>query len=226
MVKGYRLLSLGLLSGTCMGCALLTGRGVESGPAPSRPIVEVSEIAPRDLPDAKVPGAKLDVATPDGYFSSQVVSLADQLEKNLEKKYLGTTYIVTSFANLDRLSETSAFGRLVAENLVHELKVRNWNLVDIRLTKDLIINDHGEFSLSRDIKKIRESYKVSGIIVGTYSVNRTSVILNARVINLDTGLVISAGQIHLPMNAFSDSLLSSAYAERTTMKIVGEYNVR
>ncbi|MBJ6726781.1 FlgO family outer membrane protein [Geomesophilobacter sediminis] len=216
-------LMLGLACLTLPGCSYFKKNGADRPVAAAEPPVVASSLTPReDAAATTAPPAD----TPAGHFNSQVINLAEQLEKNLDKKLLGNTYIVTSFANLDKLSETTPFGRLVAENLVHELQVRSWKLFDIRLTKDLIVNDSGEFSLSRDLKKIRESYKVSGIVVGTYSVNRTSIILNARVINLDSGLVVSAGQIHLPMNAFAENLLTGGAGERTIMKIVGDYNAR
>ena len=87
-----------------------------------------------------------------GRFNSQMIFMADQIERNVERKSLANTFLVTSFTNLNKLSETTAFGRLVAENIIHELQVRKWKVFEVRLTKDLVINETGEFSLSRDIK--------------------------------------------------------------------------
>jgi len=161
-----------------------------------------------------------------GNFNSQLIFLADQLERNIDRKILSNTFIVTSFANLDKLNETTSFGRLVAENLIHELQVRHWQVFDVRLTKDIIINETGEFSLSRDIKKIRDTYKVGGILAGTYSIINNHLIINARVIYIDSGIVASAGQIHLPLNNFAESLLynTGSIEVKTTMKIVGDGN--
>jgi hypothetical protein len=91
-----------------------------------------------------------------GNFNSRVIFMADQLERNLDRKNLANTFIVTSFANLNKLSETTSFGRLIAENLIHELQVRKWQVFEVRLTRDIIINESGEFSLSRDIKKLKD----------------------------------------------------------------------
>ena len=157
-----------------------------------------------------------------GNFNSQMIFLADQLERNLDKKVLTNTFIVTAFADLNRLNETSSLGRLVSEDLIHELQVRHWNIFDVRLTKDVIINEAGEFSLSRDISKIRDTYKVGGIVAGTYSVNRNHIIVNARVIDIETGIVSSAGQIHLPLNGHAEGLLYDSLNGRSTMKIVGD----
>lgn len=156
-----------------------------------------------------------------GRFNAQMIFMADQLERNADRKSLQNTFIVTSFTNLDRLSETSAFGRLVAENVIHELQVRKWKVFDVRLTKDVVINETGEFSLSRDIMKIKEMYKVGGIVTGTYSVADSHMVVNARVIDINTGLVASSAQIYLPVNWFTEALLYNEESLRP-MKIVGD----
>jgi TolB-like protein len=156
-----------------------------------------------------------------GRFKSQMILLADQIEKNVERKNLDNAFLVTSFTNLDRLSETTTFGRLVAENVIHELQIRKWKVFEVRLTKDVVINESGEFSLSRDIKKLKESYKIGGIVTGTYSVVGNHVIVNARVMDIDSGIVTSSAQIYLPVNVVSDTLFINGDNQKT-MKIVGD----
>lgn len=156
-----------------------------------------------------------------GRFNAQMIFLTDQLERNVERKSLENTFIVTSFINLNRLNETTSFGRLVAEDVIHELQVRKWKVFEVRLTKDVIVNESGEFSLSRDVRKIREQYKVGGIVTGTYSVAGNHVVVNARVIDIGSGVVVSSAQIHLPVNAFTEELLFSRES-LSPMRIVGD----
>ncbi len=160
-----------------------------------------------------------------GRFNTQMIFMADQIERNADRKNLENTFIVTSFTNLNRLSETTPFGRLVAENLIHELQVRKWKVFEVRLTKDVVINETGEFSLSRDIKKLKEMYKVGGIVTGTYLVANDHVIVNARVIDINTGLVASSAQSHMPVNWFTDALLFNE-DDLKPMKIVGDTPIR
>jgi len=44
-------------------------------------------------------------------------------------------------------------------------------------------------------------------------------VVNARVINADTGMVISSGQIQIPSNWFADSLMT--VSSNRPMKIIG-----
>jgi TolB-like protein len=156
-----------------------------------------------------------------GRFNAQIIFMADQIERNSDRNTLDNTFIVTSFTDLNKLSETTPFGRLVAENLIHELQVRKWKVYEVRLSNSLIINENGEFSLSRDIKKIKDTYKVGGIVTGTYSEGNNHVIVNARVMDINTGLVTSSGQAYFPSNWFTDALLFNENSLKA-VKIVGD----
>jgi TolB-like protein len=142
-----------------------------------------------------------------GRFNSGVIFIADQLDRNAEPDMRSRPTVITSFANLNDLSESSPLGRLVGEHLMHELQVRAWNVADIRLTKDLIINNAGEFSLSRDIAQLRQSFPVSNVVTGTYSVTRDGVLLNVRIIDSVRGRVISTAQTRLLRDSFIASLV-------------------
>ena len=158
---------------------------------------------------------------PIGYLNSQAIFIADQLERNLDKKYISSPVMVTSFLNLDNLKETSGLGRLLAESLIHELHVRRWKVIDSRLVKDIIINNNGEFALSRDIKNIKASYNVTGIVTGTYAVTESSVIVNAKVMDIDTGVITSSAQASIPLNGMESLLFN--YSRPEVMKIKGDF---
>ena len=156
-----------------------------------------------------------------GKFNSEIIFMADQIERNADRKSLENTFVVTTVSNLNNLAETSAFGRLFTENLIHELQVRKWKVYEVRLTKDIAINSTGEFSLSRDTQRIRDIYKIGGIVVGTYAVAEGHIIVNSRVIDMNSGIISSSGQIHIPLNWYTDSLLYNDDRQKV-MKIVGD----
>ncbi len=158
--------------------------------------------------------------SPIGYLNSQAIFLADQLERNLDKKYIASPIMVTSFLNLDNLRQTNGLGRLLSESLIHELQVRRWRVIDARLVKDIIINDSGEFALSRDIKNIKASYNVTGVVTGTYTLTEGAIIVNAKVMDIQSGVITSSGQISIPLNGLEGLLFD--YAMPKPMKIKGE----
>ena len=197
----------------CVICAVLVAGWCQ--------LVAASQQGAVNRPTAVEPLSVLQSSSAVGQFNALVIFLADQLERNMDRQTRDASYLVTTFARLDKLNDTSSFGRLLAENLTHELQVRKWQVYDVRLTKDIVMTEAGEFILSRDIKKIRDSYKVNGVVTGTYAITGGSIIVNARAIDLESGTVISSGQIHLPVNRFTENLLY-APEQRAMIRIIGE----
>lgn len=144
-----------------------------------------------------------------GQINANIIFLADQLERNVDAKMMSQPVVITSFVNLDSMKNTSGLGRLISENLIHELQIRKWRVADVRLSKNILINELGEFSISRDVKKIRDQYRLGSIVTGTYTIVSNSVVVNARVINIETGLVLSTAQIAIPLGKVDTMLYNS-----------------
>jgi len=156
-----------------------------------------------------------------GGFNDRMRDLASQLDKNsMGNSRLGT-YIVTSFTSLDKLNETNELGRLIAENLMHGLQAHKWQIIEIRLTKDIELSPDGEFTLSRDMAKLKEEYNVTGIVTGTYSMAEGNITINARVIDISSGLLLSSAQEYVPTRGLSHVFLPKETGN-STMKIVSD----
>ena len=156
-----------------------------------------------------------------GNFNDRMKDLADQLDRNAAAITPTGTYIVTSFTHLDKLDDTTPLGRLISENLMHGLQVNKWQIVEVRLTKGIDVNAAGEFSLSRDVEKIKDEYKISGVVTGTYSVAEGNVTVNARIVDVNTGIVISSGQTYIPVTWLPDGAFPHDGGNKS-MKIVSD----
>jgi len=184
-------------------------------------IVCLAGCATYPVTDSSAPIEK-EVALPQvGDFNDKMKNLADQLDKNAGANSLSNIYIVTSFTNLDKIDDTIALGRLISENLIYGLQMHKWRIIEIRLTKGVDVNAAGEFFLSRDINKLRDEYKISGVITGTYSVAEGNMTINARAIDVNTGEVISSGQTYLPVNMLPKTPVQNEKVNKT-MKIVSD----
>ena len=150
-------------------------------------------------------------AHPIGNLNSMIIFMADQLDINNDSKYFSQPTIVSSFVSLDNLKESSKFGRLVAESLIHELQVRNWTVVEIKMAKTMAINSQGEFSLSRKVDEIRTKYRARSIVTGTYTVSDDTVIVNGKVLNIDSGIVLSTAQVSIPLDSISSMVFASEF---------------
>jgi hypothetical protein len=78
---------------------------------------------------------------------------------------------------------------------------------DIRLSKNLIINDSGEFSLSRDLRRLRDLMPAANVVTGTYTATKDGVLLNIRVLNLETGRIVSSAQTRFVRDRFMAALV-------------------
>ncbi|PIF04156.1 MAG: hypothetical protein CSA86_03410 [Arcobacter sp.] len=131
-----------------------------------------------------------------------IINLADQLfQSNFEQKSL--KIILTSFVNLNSFDKTSSIGRLLSESLYNELHIRNFRVTDFRGKNTVTVNEDGEFHITRDAEKLKNTIKgIEYIVVGTYSkFENESLLINARIIDSISGEVISSARsIYRPKN--------------------------
>lgn len=145
-----------------------------------------------------------------------VISIALQLEKNMGMAPPKSKLMIANFVSLNNVNETSSFGQLVSANLMHQLQIRQWNMMDPLFTRDLYIGPTGEFALSRDPKRLPGSLPSLEMIAGTYQITTDSIILNVRVIDAHTSSVMSTAQVTFPKN----QVISALVAQPSVMPIL------
>lgn len=131
--------------------------------------------------------------TTQNSLEATIASLGTQMMKNNKMK-TNKAVLITSFVRLDNLKKTSEFGRIVSESLINELSNRGFNVVEFRGQVAVSINEQGEYFITRDISKLKESIASTYVVVGTYSRQFGKVMLNARVIDNATGQIISSSR--------------------------------
>lgn len=153
--------------------------------------------------------------------------LAQQIDEFYQGIHPGPIGI-TTFVNLDDLKTTSSFGRIYGEQLMSELSMRGYDVVELRHADALqFLSNNGEFALSRDVAQVRRERDLGAIIVGTYVVSPVRVYINARLVDPATSKVLSAGSVEMAKTdeikrlvrggAFSPTL------ERIPVKRLGMY---
>lgn len=124
------------------------------------------------------------------------------LAEQIDEYYRGTNpgpLGVTTFVNVDDLYTTSTFGRMVGEQIMSELAMRGFDIVELRHSDALqFMAPNGEFALSRDVASVRPARDLGGVVVGTYVVSPIRVYVNARLIDPASSIVLSAGSVEMP----------------------------
>ncbi len=115
---------------------------------------------------------------------------------------------VTTFVNIDDLYTTSTFGRMYAEQLMSELTMHGFDVIELRQSDALqFLDSSGEFALSRDVRAVRPERNLSAIVVGTYVSSPERVYVNARLVDPASSRVLSAGSVEMSKTAELTKLL-------------------
>ncbi|MEO5358431.1 MAG: FlgO family outer membrane protein [Nitrospirae bacterium YQR-1] len=116
--------------------------------------------------------------------------------------------LITTFADLNDLSQTSALGRLFSEMVMTVLHAENFEIIEMRKGNaiDIVKND-GEFMLTRDLKDLVKKHDAKSVIVGTYTVTEKSVVFNGRLIGISDSKLYSAWTTRLVRTQEVDSLV-------------------
>ncbi len=159
--------------------------------------------------------------TTQNTLESTISSLSTQIMQN-RKLDTNKPVLITSFVRLDKLKETSEFGRVVGESLINELSNRGFNVIEFRGQMDVSINDQSEYFMSRAPHEIKSQIPNTYIVVGTYSRQGGRIILNARVIDNITGKIISSARSTYKHNMVNDCMMFGDCAPARTINIVKE----
>lgn len=149
----------------------------------------------------------------------KVRELAEQLVADMRDCSLqGVVALPTDFVDLNNFERTSAFGRLVGEQLFHELNQRGYPVREYRMAGSVKVRKEGEFILSRALSN--KSTGGSVVIVGTYSATPDSVFVNARLVR-PNGRVLRTANLVLENNPTLNRMLraSSGGGARSTLAL-------
>jgi TolB-like protein len=192
---------------------------------PIQPIVETIKplSGPRNLEITSgafvyEPIVNHDSQTPSGVFNSSMMFLAEQLDRNLLSQHRGRKTLVTNMVDLNDVQQTNALGRMLSEHLMHELAVRLWAVVDVRANVGLILNETGEFLLTRNTTRGHTNHSDGMVVTGTYMTTTDGVLVNLKVLDAVTSQVLSTAQTRLESSVFLSRLAAKPMASKT-MKI-------
>ncbi|MDH4320129.1 MAG: FlgO family outer membrane protein [Desulfobulbaceae bacterium] len=124
-----------------------------------------------------------------------------ELKQNGEK-HLSARVAVVDAVPLSDLKRESEFGRLVSEYMLTDLADRGIKVTELRLGKEIsILPQTGEFILSRNIGELAtDSPMIDYVLVSTFSNTRKTLILQGRLVALQSGLVETSWRYTLPLN--------------------------
>ncbi len=125
--------------------------------------------------------------------------LANRLQQNSPRGDISKCpFIVTTLVNINNLTQTSSFGRGLAEALRTELFKRGAHIIDIMPAKNLFIAPNkGTIILTRRADLIASKVKACAILTGTYSPGPNSLDINLRLISIRGHRILSVAGLNI-----------------------------
>lgn len=161
------------------------------------------------------------IVTTQDSLESTIASLATQMMQN-KKMHTTKPVLITTFVRLDNLKKTSEFGRVLSESLINELSNRGFNVIEFRGQVGVSVNEQGEYFITRDTNKLKDTIENTYVVVGTYSRQYKNIMLNARVIDNISGQIISTSRATFAHNLRDDCVIFKDCQPPRSIKIVKE----
>ncbi len=132
-------------------------------------------------------------------LSDYTENLAMELIENMQYVSQTSLIAVTSFVDLDNnLKTTNILGNQLAEDFIHELQQYGLSVVDYKHTGKIKIAKNGDFTFSREGHELGNFPEVKYVLSGTLTYNNRGAIINARIIGVDTKVVVSSAKCFIP----------------------------
>jgi TolB-like protein len=138
-----------------------------------------------------------------GFF---VDSMTDDLMESNTSMTARTPVAVTSFVDLQNMDATNWLGNTVAEGFIHQLQERGFKVVDFKTTGSIQVTRQGDFVLSRDWKDLAHKQDIQYVLTGTMLRQEGGVLINARIVGMQSRIVVATAQGFLPANRIGRDL--------------------
>lgn len=133
------------------------------------------------------------------YSASYTAMLAQQLVDNasitMKDAQIGVTHMV---GVTSQYNKSTALSQVISEQLMLELHRRHWNVMDFKTTDFIRVTDNGDFALTRDYLELDEIMPISHVVVGTLSNHRDGMMVNTRLVDINSKKVTSVAQVFIP----------------------------
>ncbi|SHG74619.1 hypothetical protein SAMN05216361_2971 [Marisediminitalea aggregata] len=131
-----------------------------------------------------------------GDYAEQITM---KLVENMRYVTVNTPVAVASFVDLDSsLGRTNILGNQLAESFITELQEFGVPVVDFKTTGVIHVGDSGDFVFSRKLGELARNPHIKYILSGTMTYNDRGVILNVRMVDINSKVVVASSKGFVP----------------------------
>ncbi|MDD5578926.1 MAG: FlgO family outer membrane protein [Methylobacter sp.] len=133
--------------------------------------------------------------------------LKDRLTRTLPKNSL---IIVSTLLNVDDLSKTSSFGRIISDQIASAFHNSGYQIIGMEMPIDLfVMKEKGALHLSDEAKAELKPYRPAVIVGGVYAPGKKNTYVSLRIVDLHTKNIISSTDFSVPMGPDAKFLLET-----------------
>ena len=124
--------------------------------------------------------------------------IVDQLTQNRDMMNMRDNPIaVASLVELEDFKTTNKLGLWLSENMMHELQIRGFKTIDFKTMPSIQVTKRGDFVMSKAVDELRGKYNINHVITGTYTEHPNGIMINVRLVDMDSSVIISSAQGHI-----------------------------
>ena len=109
-----------------------------------------------------------------------------------------TPIAVASFVDLKNLESTNSLGNQLSESFIHEMQRHGLVVIDFKTTGHIRVTADGDYVFSRDWQELPERQIIDYVVTGTMMQQNEGVLVNARMIGLQSRVVVATAQSFIP----------------------------
>jgi len=212
----------------CLFVALAAAGGVQSAegevPVPAARAPQLASIGSEPVyqylaPSSRILGTELTLSNMSKEIAGKVYY---QLKEEGDQSLAGKVAVVCAVPLSDLKRETE-FGRLMAEYLLTDLADRGLRVTELRLGREItILPQSGEFIMTRNAGELANAEPaLEYVVLSTYSNTRKALIVQGRLVALQSGTVKSSWRFTMPMNRDLMGLFRASQEKPFTIAIKG-----
>ncbi|MBF0399176.1 MAG: hypothetical protein HQL90_00240 [Magnetococcales bacterium] len=136
---------------------------------------------------------------------------ADSMVAQIKDKFhIRQTILPASFVEDKNLEQSSAMGRMLAQQVSSRFTQAGYSVIEIKLRKSVRLvkgEGEGQFLLSRELEKIAEFHNASAVLVGSYVATPSQLFVNSQLILVKGGIVLASQDYKIPLTRELRALL-------------------
>jgi len=109
-----------------------------------------------------------------------------------------TPIAVASFVDLKNLETTNSLGNQLSESFIHEMQRHGLVVIDFKTTGHIRVTADGDYVFSRDWQELPERQIIDYVVTGTMMQQNEGVLVNARMIGMQSRVVVATAQSFIP----------------------------